>query len=951
MRVDAQVMPKDAAVPGQDAARIFEAVLAAALQTRQDGSGYRLATSNEVWPPATEMRGTEIPAAAQEAHPDLTGEVLAFKAGGETVVVRRADNPGLYDYAEAVSKVPDSQMNTVRNEGLGLLRGSDPLPLDQISSWVGYGSGDLWKVGLKDGKEVMVQRDMTPGQFDGMMGTIKGYDDGYRMLEGGRDLTDAQLEGAKILPPNKDHEGFIGLEVDGEKLHVSSAVNSGLYDRAVAQYEASHEGEITGAVDEGRRAHDLPEVGKTDLGGMETGEADPKDKNRKLTVNELTWKDLLQKWKDGTGDGSIGADDERAQLYRALQARGAAEDGLNMVGLDIATGQSLEKTIGKDFDTIIDGGKVDARIEELLSSDAVGEDLKAARGAALEKAAGGGDAARRLEEMAFSPEYMQHLAALRKDGKSDVAEADIGRVFDQLLVADPQKAADFAQAAQVDALTMDLNEAVANPDQVSQENLVTATQDAGKTVLQVLKKLGVDAPRRLVESEKFLEEVIRDKKTAGDFGKAMQELGALYAKNGTIGGDDIERLLGSGGKYASLSEATDGGALKALDEMNKAGVLGSTGGMISLASGVYQLAGKGGTLADTPEERLSVAKDFISFVASGKNFMTLGLDLYDTANASAREKADGKKPVGAPPTPTAADMFGLSKSLPDLFGERSGTVGGGIEVDPKFRDALISNIQGTINFNTDAGKLAERLGGGITEADAQKLIDGMQNGFTPRPDLPEGASGWKRGASAVLQVLDAGGNTAVGVLDSVIGGLTIRKGLDSGSDETVAKGALQLASGAFGTAAGVFSMAGLGGLNALKAAAAPSFFISAVLSVATLIPDIILDEKNRKAMNAHHDDLQALFTQLDKDGLLAEGGLDRYRYLDASIYTFGQRDAPSDQGILDYRSEEVQAWLEKWKEGADRRPDTVFTSDIYFEDLDHKDYKGDGANLDSQMDD
>jgi hypothetical protein len=907
----------------------------AALRQAQQGEGaaapdYRVATNNEVWPPATDMNPVAVPEAATAEHPELAAETLAFEADGKTVVVRREDNPGLYGYAEAISQIAPAEMQTLRAEKLDVLRGGDQLPLADIATWVGYEGGNLWKLELEGGRSVMVHRDLTPELFDKASAVIKGYDDGYAMADSARSISGADLESARILPPN-EAQGFIGVDLNGERIHVSRDVNPALYDRAVAQYDAAHAGETTAAVDEARRASDLPTASELDIGQLATTEADPKDDKRKLTVNELTWQNLIKSWKDGIDKGSIAPDDERAQLYRAVQAKGAAEDGLNMVGLDMASGQSLNHATAKDFDTIIDGDKADARIAELMASDAVGRDLAAERKASLGKVEGGADIARRLEEMAFGDDYLTHLAALQKDGKGDLAKDDIAATFDALLMVDPEKAAKFAQEAEVNALTIDLDELIANPDLVSQENLTTATQDTGKVILQVLKKLGVDAGRRFVESEKFLNEVLRDKQTAGNFGKAMQELGALYSQNGLVTGDDIQRLLGSGGKYQSLNDATDGGALKAISEMNGNGLLGSAGGLISLASGIYQLAGKGGTLADTPEERLGIAKEFVSFVGAGRHFVNFGTRMTDFVNGTGTNQ-----------------LLGLDKSLPDLFGERSGRTGGGLNMTPEVKDDFLRHVDAAIALSDDPARLAGAFGN-VTEADAQKLIDGMAEGYERRPNLPEGSTKWHRGASAVLQVLDAGANSFVGVADAVIGGLTIRNGIASGSDETIAKGALQVASGAFGTAGGIASFAGLAGLNAVKAAAAPSFLISAVLSVATLIPDIIQDEKNRQKMDAHREQLQELFTALDADGLLRQDGLDHYRYLDASIYTFGQRDAPDDVGIFDYRSEEVSQWLEKWNSTEWARDQ--FTTDVFFEDLDHKDYGGDGDNIWTDLDD
>src|SRR5690606_32672466 len=78
-------------------------------------------------------------------------------------------------------------------------------------------------------------------------------------------------------------------------------------------------------------------------------------------------------------------------------------------------------------------------------------------------------------------------------------------------------------------------------------------------------------------------------------------------------------------KYKAYVPLKDqAGFLGFLGAVNEKGVLGSLGGGISLFSGIYQLVGKGGKLGDEPLERLSIAKDFISFAGASSHFIKTG---------------------------------------------------------------------------------------------------------------------------------------------------------------------------------------------------------------------------------------------------------------------------------------------------------------------------------------
>ena len=361
---------------------------------------------------------------------------------------------------------------------------------------------------------------------------------------------------------------------------------------------------------------------------------------------------------------------------------------------------------------------------------------------------------------------------------------------------------------------------MANPELINDDNLALATQDVVKTVLTALKKAGVDLPRRTAESlDKFINEFLGDKQTSKDFGKALQELGDRFIKNGEVTQSDIDDLMKKD-VYKALNEKTDGGMLSAVSVLNSNGALGSTGGLISLASGIYQTAG--GKLGGTPEERLAIAKEMVAFFGASQHFVNLGTNIIDKVNGSHLNA-----------------MLGLDKSLPEIFGK-------GLPENRPFTSEIGARFQTNLDELlasaplADDAKMADKLD--LSQSDYKEVIKGMKEGFSGTPVLAD-SNAFSRGAGAFLRVLDAGANTFVGVADTVLGGLMIKKGADTGDKAMIAQGAITVAAGAFGVGGGAASAGALAKLSFARAAVGPLFWISAALTIATL-PFSIIEESS-----------------------------------------------------------------------------------------------------------
>lgn len=925
------IKARDAEAPassskGED---LFSRIIALAVEQRPkdaDRKEPRMATDNEVWPP---VQGTQV---------SSEGDALRYvSADGADVRVTREVNPKLFDYLSKLSELnqsPDS-LEYLDLQGrlhkADILRGEDASPAqgDVRAIEKNPANDDVMLVMLKDGSNKVVTRQLTPELFDtlgNMDLTLKGIasseKDGYALVND-NPFTDADVSGANIGFEGEVGPGLVRAEVfDGQggsrKVIVSKELNPDLYERFVAMDESRRNDDSK--VDSAREEAGLPSASGQDVSGMATTTSDTNDAKRKLTVAELTWQTLIAEWKTGIDNGTIGKDDDRAKLYNTLRAKSAADGGLDMVVLDMSMGQSTAKVSAEDLSSIIDDVKVDEAMRTLFSGESVQKDFATHQQKALEALPDRDKIFEDLKTSAFSEDYLNYISGLKSSGQEALAEADIARTYASLATFSPDSAAQFAQSMTIDGMAMDLDKLMKDPSGINDENTVLATQDTIKTLLTTLKKGGIDISRRTVETERFVQEFLGNKQTAKAFGEALRELGATFAKNGTVSTSDIDKVM-SKDIYKSIPEGAQGSMLKTISEMNSNGMLGSAGGLISLASGIYQLAGKGGTLADTPEERLAVAKDMVSVLGAGQHFVNLGSNIIDSVRGTHLN-----------------EMLGLDKSLPQIFGTDKPVSGRPFEVMQGDLKKLFADFNSTIDAAPidNREKLAEKLN--LSPQDMQKFTDGFRDGFAKNPGL-NGSTPTSRGVSAFLRVMDAGANTFTGIADLVLGGLKIKSGVNSGDKTVVAQGAITVASGAFNLAGGGAQMAALLGSATARALAAPLLWVGAALTVA-LTPFLIVEDiKHNKRMDKLRDDQQDLFANLQEQGMLTGDGAQRYEFLDEYMYNYGQRDAPDDVGIFDHRSEEYEFFASEGHLPEDG-----------FDNVKHDDYKGDGDNLDTRLD-
>lgn len=211
----------------------------------------------------------------------------------------------------------------------------------------------------------------------------------------------------------------------------------------------------------------------------------------------------------------------------------------------------------------------------------------------------------------------------------------------------------------------------------------------------------------------------------------------------------------------------------------------------------------------------------------------------------------------------------------------------------------------------DAGSIAESIDG-IGGADAPKV-----------PGV--GA----RVAGSVVKVLGVAPDI-MSIADIVMGGISIKNGIKTGNDLEIANGSLQIVSGVAGTAAGVIGTAGLiGTIGALAGATAPLFLVTAGLGIITGIISVFVDhQKKQKATDKEGQ----WFKDQAELGFAQDDWGDKLEYGRYSFYEYEGRDAPTDQSIFDYQTEE-------WKHFQET-PQDQGSSMIRLDESSHKDKNG-----------
>lgn len=821
-----------------------------------------------------------------------------------------------FDYIKNARTLPDQHL---------VSNGETTLPLTGISK-VETPTDGILVVTQSDGKLLVVSKNISPQAFldysakgQTITGLEKAKADGY-VKAGPGDYLPSTEDIMSVGGVGEYGPGLIAFTYHKpggaeEKIIVSQDDNPQMFDQ-ISSYRTDI-AEQTTDVDKLRADNGLPPLKDVSVDDLTTTEKD--DKDQPLSVRDLAIKTLIDEYRAGVKDGSIGHDDPRAKFVRALEAKSMSENGMSIIPEHGFTNQGSatdpENVTSRDVrEHIFDSKAIDAQIGTLMGDETIMKDLKTHHDAAVGKVEGGSakvdETRQKLIDSTSSENFVKYIDALQADGKTELATQEIQTAYSGLADIDPAKADEFLQNVQIDGYTMELDKLVGDPSKISDDNTALATTDNALLILQALKASGDGIPRRsLATYEKFVDLLVSDKGAATDFGKVMSSLGDTWQANGKITLDDINKAV-STDLMPGLSAENRSSFTKNLAFLSDNGVLGSMGGAISMGRAIYQLVGKGGSLADTPRERVGIANDFIGFLSTGSHFATLGTKTFD-------------KVMGT----NAYKLMGLDRSVP-LIWSKPATAGPEVprsveEVQKQYYDI----IDDAMADGKDVGKALN--GQPFDEASMTKLHQGIESGIDKRGGVV-GAGKVARFAGSAIKVIGAVADVAGGVIGVVMGGLTIRDGVREKDPIKIAGGSLSVAGGLSSLVGAAGSVAGaLGVTGRLVPLLGPvGFLFSGVLSFVGAILGDIKSAKLHKVSLQNWDQIK----DLKSDGLLQPNGDEAYVWLQTYLSDWGQRDAPGDQSIFDFRKED---WDARASVKGDNR-------------VDHPDYIGDGNNRRSE---
>ncbi|TFY85517.1 hypothetical protein DYL61_29375, partial [Pseudomonas nabeulensis] len=288
----------------------------------------------------------------------------------------------------------------------------------------------------------------------------------------------------------------------------------------------------------------------------------------------------------------------------------------------------------------------------------------------------------------------------------------------------------------------------------------------------------------------------------------------------------------------------------------------------------------------------------------------LGTRLYDKAMGTGANK-----------------MLGLDRSVPKIWAA-PGAVDPTLQVSglPKEADDIVDRFATRIeNAANEPNRKWTGTLAGLSENDAIKVGQGIQSGIDGRGGVAS-ATKAARIAGSVIKIVAVTGDIIGGGVSIASGALTLKDGIRSNDKMMIAGGSLSIASGSFGLlgAAGTFASAA-GFASRITPFFGPiGFLVGGVLGFAGTIVSIIKSPKLHKLSLKNWEQIK----QFQQDGFVRPGAEHKYIWLQTYLSDWGQRDAPKDQSIFDFRREEAAV-------SATRKDNKGLT---------HLDYKEDGKN-------
>ena len=897
-----------------------------------DGKKYALSAEDALdWDHTTQKNADTLPATYFDGYTHLPKPITTI-GGGE-----------LYNtlfIADKVKGKPGEQaLKDAYRDKQTVISDDRPLPkLAEIEAIDATADGVL-KVKWKRGDTQIVIKEVAPkafkqyADFDKTLDGVKVAEEKGFKLVGSDEYLSSTEDVKQVGTPDEFGPGLITYVYqkpggEEQKLVVSKDYNPELYKQIVDTHVEKNS--PTAKQDELRSKHGLPPESQTTVDALLTNQKD--ESGKQLTVQDLELKMMFDEYRAGIKDGSIGHDDPRAKLVRALEAKMKVENGMAIIPngstdtIFVAPGEPTWLNSRDVRDHIFDAKAIDEAIGKGMSDPKIQEDMKRFQTNAKSQVEGGEEKIKSteqaLEKMANSDEFRRYIKDLQDNGMKDLAESEIQKTYVGLAQLDPQKADKFLQDLSRDGMLMELDKIMGDPNLVSPENAAAAGTDITNFVLRGMRAAG-DLPSHLINAyETSFQKIYQNKSTAADIDKVWLELGDK-AKTKDLTSADIKEAFDKTesfkqGGVSLLSESDKKNVFSMFANMKDAGVLGSISGTMGLIRGVYQLIGNPTNLAATAEGRLAIASDFVTFLSFSNGFTTLGSKTYDHLF---KTKTNAK--------------FGLSTPVPDLLWGKSPALDDPLKGDStsKLNKALNDSFWDDVaehqtltpeELNNRKSNVPFSVG-----PDDSKLIDsfakGIRDGAGAKYSVSSGAA--FRIAGSVSRVLGAGGDFAGGIMGIVLSAFGIRDAVKSGDKLQLAASSLGIVAGVGSTIGGIASINGafavVGGTigRAISFAGPVGFIVGAAISFVGAFINIARSYQLQKVSQQDWKNIQ----DFKQDGLLKEHGDEAYAWVQTYMHNWGQRDAPEDQSIFDYRADE-------WNARQTHRG------------LEHENYEGDGEN-------
>ncbi|QEM82263.1 hypothetical protein [Halomonas binhaiensis] len=692
-----------------------------------------------------------------------------------------------------------------------------------------------------------------------------------------------------------------------------------------------------------REKYDIPDFTKDGLMSVKV--------DGDKTVGQKAAEDFIQGIRDDIDSGKLKENSDEAKLIDFMDAQAAIDNGYDLYGY-AETIESSKTTYretqddpthltGDDVKDMIDEEKLAEKISDLMQKEGIAERYDKALDGAIDKIPKDKleSISDKIDKALFEGdtkkpnlEFEEYIIAVKekaeKDGDEKLADdiqKEVDNYFDALQALDPDSYSERKQAFNQNMMTHQLDSYMENPESIDAENAEVGLRDtidivqAGVNgVLQTLDKSSksYDEYNKLNNDLKTFKEGLKD--LSPEESKKLY-LSMQLANHVTMdkGVSQAERNKAFKAiiddNLKSLAGPEKGSFMKLLESASSTGTLGALSGTMSFISGGMQLA-NGGWDDMSSDERVAAVRDLVGGLSFSNDFLKFGSNI--------KEQLSGKDGVpngpDGKPRVKATDWLGLlGDNFPDIWKPSSDAKA------RKLSNAISDNINNKIdmasealdNKGIDLSKLSDE---GLKEFNdvVDDLGKEMMGGDAPRSgkDIAKNL-----GRSFLRFMGGAGLDITGGVMDLVTG---INKLKNADSELEKAGAGLQVGLGSSGTGmaiANTISMFAPKGSNLASAignigtkvmqgifmgarVAGPILgIVGAVLGIAgTVIAEAI----NHKKLQKLTDSQGEFFKDLAGHGVTKPDWGDKLEYARYAAYMYGGRDAPEDESIFDFQSQE-----------------------------------------------